>query len=195
MSISLDSQAQIETLATHYRAILQLIGENPEREGLLKTPQRVAKAMAFLTQGYSEDARSIIHSARFREQNTHGQSVIVKDIEFFSLCEHHMLPFWGIAHIAYVPNEYIVGLSKIPRLVNCFARRLQVQERLTTDIMHAIQDYLKPLGVGVVIKAQHMCMMMRGVEKKQSATVTTAYAGELRDNKERREEFLRLINH
>lgn len=189
------SSDRLDKLATHYREILELIGENPEREGLLKTPQRVAKAMAFLTRGYSEDAQSIIQSARFREQNTRGQSVIVKDIEFFSLCEHHMLPFWGVAHIAYVPNEYIVGLSKIPRLVNCFARRLQVQERLTTDIMHAIQDYLNPLGVGVVIKAQHMCMMMRGVEKKQSTTVTTAYAGELKDNKERREEFLRLIDH
>lgn len=188
------SDIEFDGLATHYRNILELIGENPKREGLVKTPQRVAKAISFLTKGYSEDAQEILHSARFREKNARGHSVIVKDIEFFSLCEHHMLPFWGVAHIYYIPDEYIVGLSKIPRLVNCFARRLQVQERLTTEIMQAILTHLKPLGVGVIIKAQHMCMMMRGVEKKQSVTITTAYEGEIKD-KQRQEEFRQLINH
>lgn len=188
------SDVKIDSLTTHYQQILELIGENPKREGLLKTPERVSKALTFLTKGYNEDAKAILHAARFQEKNTSGHSVIVKDIEFFSLCEHHMLPFWGVAHIAYIPDQYIVGLSKIPRLVNCFARRLQVQERLTTDIMQALQDHLSPLGVGVIIKAQHMCMMMRGVEKKQSVTITTAYVGEL-ENKQKREEFLNLIDH
>jgi GTP cyclohydrolase I len=175
-----------------YKKIIQLTGEDTEREGLLKTPERAAKAMQFLTQGYHQDAGKILTSALFKED--YSEMVVVKDIEMYSLCEHHLLPFYGKAHIAYIPDGYVVGLSKIPRLVDVFARRLQVQERLTHEILHAIDDTLKPLGVAVVIEAAHMCMMIRGVQKQHSVTTTSAFTGSFR-NLETRSEFLSLINH
>lgn len=175
-----------------YRKIIQLTGEDTEREGLLKTPERAAKAMQFLTQGYHQDAGHILNSALFKED--YSEMVVVKDIEMYSLCEHHLLPFYGKAHIAYIPDGYVVGLSKIPRLVDVFARRLQVQERLTHEILHAIDETLKPLGVAVVIEASHMCMMIRGVQKQHSVTTTSAFTGTFR-NIETRSEFLSLINH
>ena len=162
-------------LAFHYHSILELLGEDPNREGLLKTPDRVAKAMSFLTKGYQQDPEKILESAVFKED--YKQMVVVKDIDFFSMCEHHMLPFFGKAHIAYIPNQYVTGLSKIPRVVDVFARRLQIQERLTTQIKECIQNTLNPLGVMVVIEAQHMCMQMRGVEKQNSITVTSDFTG------------------
>ena len=165
----------IGKLREHYAAILGLLGEDPQREGLLKTPERVAKAMLFLTKGYAEDPLQIIRSAMFREE--YKQMVLVKDIELYSLCEHHMLPFYGKAHVAYIPNGRITGLSKIARVVECFARRLQVQERLTVQIRDCIQEALDPMGVAVVIEASHMCMRMRGVEKQESATTTSAFTG------------------
>ena len=177
-------------LSVSYKSIIDLIGEDANREGLLKTPERVAKAMQYITQGYEMDARSILNSAKFHE--SYSEMVIVKDIELYSLCEHHMLPFFGKAHVAYIPNGYITGLSKIARVVDCFARRLQVQERLTHQILDAIQEALNPLGVAVVIEAQHLCMMMRGVQIQNSVTTTSAFSGAFEKN-ETRSEFLRLI--
>ncbi len=179
-----------EELASCYHKVLGLLGEDPEREGLLKTPERVAKAMMFLTKGYRQDPEKILRSAVFKED--YKQMVVVKDIDFFSLCEHHMLPFFGKAHIAYIPNQYVTGLSKIPRVVDVFARRLQIQERLTTQIKECIQQTLNPLGVMVVIEAQHMCMQMRGVEKQNSITVTSDFTGIFSQAKTR-EEFMLLI--
>jgi len=174
-----------------YERILEEIGENPMREGLLKTPERAAKAMLFLTQGYQQDAEEVLTSAMFEE--SYDEMVIVKDIELYSLCEHHMLPFFGKAHIAYIPNGHIVGLSKLPRIVDIFARRLQVQERLTHEILTCINDTLKPQGVAVVIEAAHMCMMMRGVQKQNSVTTTSGFRGAF-ERIETRNEFLRLIS-
>ena len=185
--------ATVEALKEHYAAILRLLGEDPAREGLLKTPERVAKAMSFLTKGYDENPLEIIRSATFREE--YKQMVLVKDIELYSLCEHHMLPFYGKAHVAYIPNGYITGLSKIARVVECFARRLQVQERLTVQIRDCIQEALAPMGVAVVIEASHMCMQMRGIEKQQSATTTSAFTGIFLSDHRTREEFMTLISH
>ena len=179
-----------EELAKHYKATLSLIGENPEREGLLKTPERVAKAMQFLTHGYSIQPDEILKSAMFKEE--YRQMVLVKDIELYSLCEHHLLPFFGKAHVAYIPNGYITGLSKVARVVEAFSRRLQVQESLTTQIRDCIQTTLNPLGVAVVIEAQHMCMQMRGVQKQNSVTSTSAFTGAFL-RKATREEFIHLI--
>ena len=179
------------SLRDHFEIIIQQIGEDPEREGLVKTPERVAKALQFLTQGYNQDAEEILRSAMFQEE--YSEMVIVKDIELYSMCEHHMLPFFGKAHIAYIPNGRIVGLSKIPRVVDVFARRLQVQERLTHQLLHCLQDTLQPLGVAIVIEAAHMCMMMRGVQKQNSLTTTSAFTGEFQ-RVETRNEFLNLIN-
>ena len=178
------------SLTDNYRESLSLLGENPDREGLLKTPERVAKAMQYLTQGYHMDAKAILNSAKFNEEVS--EMVIVKDIELYSVCEHHMLPFYGKAHIAYIPNGWITGLSKLARVVDVYARRLQVQERLTTQILTAIKETLNPLGVAVVIEASHLCMMMRGVQKQNSATTTSAFWGEFERN-ETRSEFIRLI--
>lgn len=183
----------IEKLKSHYAEILRLLGEDPEREGLVKTPERVAKAWAYLTKGYGEDPIEILRSAIFREE--YKQMVLVKDIEIFSVCEHHMLPFVGKAHVAYIPNGYITGLSKIARVVECFARRLQVQERLTLQIRDSIQTALNPTGVAVVIEASHMCMQMRGIEKQQSATTTSAFTGIFLSDHRTREEFMTLISH
>lgn len=180
-----------DALAGHYKSIITLLGENPEREGLLKTPHRVAKAMQFLTDGYNQDPEEILRSAMFKEEG-YKQMVIVKDIDFFSLCEHHMLPFFGKAHVAYIPNKYITGLSKIPRVVDIFARRLQIQERMTLEIKECIQNTLNPLGVMVVIEAQHMCMQMRGVAKQNSLTTTSDFTGFFQQAKTR-EEFMNLI--
>lgn len=177
-------------LMEQFGDILKLIGEDPEREGLVKTPERAAKAMQFLTQGYEQNAEAILRSALFEEE--YSEMVLVKDIELYSLCEHHMLPFFGKAHIAYIPNGKIVGLSKLPRVVDVFARRLQVQERLTHEILNAIEANLNPLGAAVVIEARHMCMMMRGVQKQNSLTTTSAFVGEFRKS-ETRMEFLNLI--
>jgi len=179
-----------EKLQDKYHFILDELGENPEREGLLKTPERAAKAMQFLTQGYHIDPAEVLRSAMFKEE--YSEMVIVKDIEVYSLCEHHILPFFGKAHIAYIPNGHIVGLSKIPRVVDIFARRLQVQERLTHEILHCIHDTLQPLGVAVVIEARHMCMMIRGVQKQNSATTTSAFTGGF-EHIQTRNEFLNLI--
>ncbi|MCI1778895.1 MAG: GTP cyclohydrolase I FolE [Bacteroidales bacterium] len=178
-------------LAGHYKAVLELLGEDTKRDGLLKTPVRVAKAMQFLTQGYEEDPVAILSSALFKED--YRQIVLVKDIEIYSLCEHHMLPFYGKAHVAYIPNGYITGLSKIARVVDAFSRRLQVQERLTVQIRDCLQQTLNPLGVAVVIEAAHMCMQMRGVEKQNSVTTTSAFTGIFLKDIRTREEFLRLI--
>ena len=183
----------IAELAGHYAAILRLLGEKPSREGLLKTPERVAKAMAFMTKGYAEDPRAILHAAMFREE--YKQMVLVRDIEIYSLCEHHLLPFYGKAHVAYIPDGYITGLSKVARVAECFARRLQVQERLTVQIRDCIQEALHPLGVAVVIEASHMCMQMRGIEKQQSATTTSAFTGIFLSDHRTREEFMTLISH
>jgi GTP cyclohydrolase IA len=177
-------------LIQHYAASMQLLGEDITREGLQKTPERVAKAMQYITQGYQMDAREILNSAKFQEP--YNEMVIVKDIELYSLCEHHMLPFFGKAHVAYIPNGTITGLSKIARVVDCYARRLQVQERMTHQILDAIQETLDPLGVAVVIEAKHLCMMMRGVQKQNSVTTTSAFSGAFERN-ETRSEFLRLI--
>jgi GTP cyclohydrolase I len=181
----------IENLSNHYQDVLKQIGENPAREGLLKTPERVAKALLYLTHGYDLDAKEIMASAMFKED--YSQMVVVKDIEVYSMCEHHMLPFFGKAHIAYIPNGYVVGLSKIPRIVDVFARRLQVQERLTNEIRDCIQETLNPLGVGIVIECRHLCMSMRGVQKQNSVTTTSAFTGEFLKEKTRTE-FLNLIS-
>lgn len=184
------NQKQVEEIASYYPKILRAIGENPEREGLVKTPERVAKALQFLTHGYDVDAAEVLRSAMFEEE--YSQMVVVKDIEVYSMCEHHMLPFFGKAHIAYIPNGHIVGLSKIPRVVDAFARRLQVQERLTNEIRDCIQQTLKPAGVAVVMECKHMCMAMRGVQKQNSVTTTSAFTGAFQ-NDVTRSEFLRLI--
>src|SRR6188768_2622510 len=181
-----------EKLVKNYHDILGLLGENPQREGLLKTPERMAKAMQFLTQGYEQDANSIMNGAKFREDVS--EMVIVKDIELYSMCEHHLLPFFGKAHIAYIPNGHITGLSKLARVVDVYARRLQVQERLTTEILKAIKESLNPMGVAVVIEAKHLCMMMRGVQKQNSVTTTSAFDGEFLNNHITRNEFLKLIS-
>jgi GTP cyclohydrolase I len=178
-------------VAENVFSILESIGEDPSRQGLLKTPERVAKAYSFITQGYDQDARKILRSAMFDED--YSEMVLVKNIELYSLCEHHMLPFFGKAHIAYIPNGKIVGLSKIPRIVDVFARRLQVQERLTIEIRDAIQETLEPMGVAVVIEAQHLCMQMRGVNKQNSATTTSAFSGVFLEDMKTRKEFISLI--
>ena len=180
----------LDELAAHYHEVLKLIGEDPEREGLVKTPMRVAKAMQVLTRGYTMDAHKVLTDALFEEK--YNQRVIVKDIDFFSMCEHHMLPFYGKAHVAYIPNGYITGLSKIARVVDIFSHRLQVQERLTQQIKDCIQDTLKPMGVMVVVEAKHMCMQMRGVEKQNSITTTSAFSGAFEQAKTR-EEFMNLL--
>jgi GTP cyclohydrolase I len=183
------SSPELEQLV---RRQLELLGEDPERDGLLKTPERVAKSLGWLTRGYETDVRDVIGDALFEE--THESMVMVRDIELYSLCEHHMLPFFGKAHIAYIPNGRIVGLSKLPRIVEVYARRLQVQERLTEQIAQAIEDVLQPRGVGVVVEAVHLCMMMRGVEKQNSKTITSALRGEFRNCPMTRDEFLRLAH-
>jgi GTP cyclohydrolase IA len=180
-----------EGLTEQYKKSISLLGEDPEREGLLKTPERVAKAMQFLTQGYQQDANAILNSAKFHEDV--NEMVIVKDIELYSMCEHHMLPFYGKAHVAYIPNGWITGLSKIARVVDVYSRRLQVQERLTSQILESIKETLNPLGVAVVIEASHLCMMMRGVQKQNSVTTTSAFWGEFEKN-ETRSEFVKLIS-
>ncbi len=181
----------IEEIAGYYYKILKLLGEDPDREGLLKTPERVAKAFSFLTRGYHSEPEEILRSAIFKEE--YRQMVIVKDIDIYSMCEHHMLPFHGKAHVAYIPDGYITGLSKIARVVETYAARLQVQERLTTQIRNCIQENLKPLGVAVVIEAQHMCMQIRGVQKQNSVTTTSAFTGCFLSNMNTREEFMHLI--
>ncbi|MBR5853348.1 MAG: GTP cyclohydrolase I FolE [Alistipes sp.] len=185
------NQEKIDELMVHYREILRLLGEDPYREGLLKTPERVAKAMSFITKGYAQDPIAILRSAMFKEE--YQQMVLVKDIELFSVCEHHMLPFIGKAHVAYIPNGHITGLSKIARVVECFARRLQVQERLTVQIRDCIQQALNPIGVAVVIEASHTCMQMRGVEKQRSITTTSAFTGIFLSDPRTRDEFMQLI--
>lgn len=177
-------------LISNYRESIELLGEDPDREGLLKTPERVAKSMQYLTQGYQIDAKAILDSAKFHEDV--NEMVLVKDIELYSLCEHHMLPFYGKAHVAYIPNGVITGLSKIARVVDAFSRRLQVQERLTSQILNVINETLQPHGVAVVIEASHLCMMMRGVQKQNSVTTTSAFCGQFQKN-ETRSEFIRLI--
>ena len=185
-------ESGVEELAAHYHQILTLLGEDPEREGLLKTPLRVAKAMQVLTRGYQMDAHKVLTDALFRED--YSQMVIVKDIDFFSLCEHHMLPFYGKAHVAYIPNGYITGLSKIARVVDIYAHRLQVQERMTQQIKDCIQETLKPLGVMVVVEARHMCMQMRGIEKQNAITTTSDFSGAFNQAKTR-QEFMNLIHN
>ena len=180
-----------EGLMKNYKETLNLLGEDPEREGLQKTPERLAKAMQFLTQGYQQDANAILNSAKFHEEVS--EMIIVKDIELYSMCEHHMLPFYGKAHVAYIPNGWITGLSKIARVVDVYSRRLQVQERLTHQILNSIKETLNPLGVAVVIEASHLCMMMRGVQKQNSVTTTSAFWGEFEKN-ETRTEFVKLIS-
>jgi GTP cyclohydrolase I len=180
-----------EGLVKNYREVLGLLGEDVEREGLIKTPERMAKAMQFMTQGYHQDAVAILNSAKFHENVS--EMVIVKDIELYSMCEHHLLPFYGKAHIAYIPNGYITGLSKLGRVVDVFARRLQVQERLTTQILEAIKEALNPLGVAVIIEAKHLCMMVRGVQKQNSVTTTSAFDGQFQSTSTRME-FLQLVS-
>jgi GTP cyclohydrolase I len=185
------NKENIEELSSIYYKVLKLIGEDPDREGLKKTPVRVAKALYYLTNGYQQNPCNIINSAKFKED--YKQMVLVKDIDIYSMCEHHMLPFFGKAHVAYVPDGYITGLSKIARVVEAFSRRLQVQERLTTQIRNCIQDCLNPSGVAVVIEAQHLCMQIRGVQKQNSVTTTSAFTGIFLDNFQTREEFMHLI--
>jgi GTP cyclohydrolase IA len=181
-----------ESIADHMREILQTIGEDPQRDGLRHTPERFEKAFRFLTSGYQQDPEKLLNGAMFTV--CYDQMVLVKDIEFYSLCEHHLLPFFGKCHVAYIPDKKVVGLSKIPRLVNMFARRLQIQERLTNQIANAIQAKIAPLGVGVVIEGRHLCMVMRGVEKESSQTVTSSMLGSFKENPKTREEFLSLIH-
>ena len=189
-NFNIDTLPVIETMKEHFLEIIQLLGENTDREGLLKTPERASKAIKFLTKGYEMDPKQILKSAMFKEN--YNEMVIVKDIELYSLCEHHMLPFFGKAHIAYIPNGQIVGLSKIPRVVDVFSRRLQVQERLTEEILNCINDTLQPEGVAVVIEASHMCMMMRGVQKQNSTTTTSGFRGTFKE-RDTRNKFLKLI--
>lgn len=180
-----------EQLISNYHGIISALGEDVNREGLVKTPERIAKAMQFITQGYHQDAVEVLDSAKFHEDVS--EMIIVKDIELYSMCEHHMLPFYGKAHVAYIPNGYITGLSKIARVVDIYSRRLQVQERLTTQILNAIKTSLNPIGIGVVIEASHLCMMMRGVQKQNSVTTTSAFDGQFHSH-ETRAEFLQLIS-
>jgi GTP cyclohydrolase I len=189
-NFNIDTLPITEDIKINFSKIIGLLGENTDREGLEKTPLRAAKAMKFLTEGYEKDPTQILQSAMFSED--YNEMVIVKDIELYSLCEHHMLPFFGKAHIAYIPNGKIVGLSKIPRVVDVFSRRLQVQERMTEQILDCINETLKPIGVGVVIEASHMCMMMRGVQKQNSTTTTSGFRGSFKD-RDTRNEFLNLI--
>ena len=189
-NFNIDTLPITEEIKSNYREIIDLVGEDPAREGLVKTPERAAKAIKFLTGGYEEDPKQILQSAMFRED--YNEMVIVKDIELYSMCEHHVLPFFGKAHVAYIPNGHIVGLSKIPRVVDVFSRRLQVQERLTEQILDCINDTLSPKGVAVVIEASHMCMMMRGVQKQNSTTTTSGFRGAFKET-ETRNEFLKLI--
>ena len=182
---------KIAALTENYKSIINHLGEDPEREGLQKTPERIAKAMQFLTQGYNQDAEAVVRSAMFTEECS--EMVIVKDIEIYSMCEHHMLPFFGRAHVAYIPNGKIVGLSKIARVVDIYARRLQVQERLTQQVLHCLDNTLKPQGVAVVIEASHLCMMMRGVQKQNSVTTTSAFTGQFQ-TMQTRNEFINLIS-
>ena len=182
-------EEKVQKLMSHYKEILSLLGEDPEREGLLKTPERVAKAMLTLTRGYEVDPKEVLRAAKFKEE--YSQMVVVKDIDFFSMCEHHMLPFYGKVHVAYIPNGYITGLSKIARVVDIFSHRLQVQERMTLQIKECIQETLNPLGVMVVVEAKHMCMQMRGVEKQNSVTTTSDFTGAFKQAKTR-EEFMNL---
>lgn len=186
-------EAASDTVAAHMRRIIELLGEDPTREGLRRTPERYEKAMRFLTSGYSQDPAKLLNNAMFKV--CYDQMVVVKDIEMFSLCEHHLLPFFGRCHVAYIPNKRVVGLSKIPRLVNMFARRLQIQERLTSQIAKAIEECLQPQGVGVIVEARHLCMVMRGVEKQNSQAVTSAMLGVFRENQQTREEFLALVSN
>jgi len=190
MNPEIEFREGLDELASHYHSIIKLLGEDPEREGLEKTPMRVAKAMQILTRGYTQDPHKVLTDALFAEK--YDQMVIVKDIDFFSLCEHHMIPFYGKAHIAYIPNGYITGLSKVARVVDIYSHRLQVQERLTQQIKDCIQDTLKPLGVMVVIEAKHMCMQMRGVEKQNAITTTSDFSGAFNQAKTR-EEFMNLL--
>jgi GTP cyclohydrolase IA len=185
----MDKDQALELITQNYLSIISNIGEDTNREGLIKTPERAAKAIQFLTKGYDMDPVAVLQGALFREE--YNEMVLIKDIEVYSMCEHHMLPFFGKAHIAYIPNGWIVGLSKVPRIVDIFARRLQVQERLTLEIMECIQNTLRPQGVAVIIEAQHMCMMMRGVEKQNSSTTTSAFTGVFK-NEATRSEFLNL---
>ncbi len=185
------NEEAIKELSSMYYRILRLIGEDPDREGLKDTPERVSKALSYLMLGYNQDPREILASAMFKEE--YRQMVLVKDIDLYSMCEHHMLPFFGKAHVAYIPDGYITGLSKIARVVDAYSRRLQVQERLTTQIRNCIQETLKPMGVAVVIEAQHMCMQIRGIQKQNSVTTTSAFTGIFLDNPQTREEFVHLI--
>lgn len=186
------NEDKVSEIAKHYQSVIAAIGEDTQREGLLKTPERMAKAIQYLTHGYDLDASAILRSAMFKED--YNQMVVVKDIEIFSLCEHHLLPFIGKAHIAYIPKGHIVGLSKFPRVVDAFARRLQVQERLTTEILDCIENTLQPAGVAVVIECKHLCMAMRGVQKQNSVTTTSAFTGEFLKNDKTRAEFLNLLS-
>ena len=190
-NFNIETLEKTDNIKSNYENILNLVGENKDREGLLKTPERAAKAISFLTEGYDKDPHKILQSAMFEE--SYSEMVIVKDIELYSLCEHHLLPFFGKAHIAYIPNGHIVGLSKLPRVVDVFSRRLQVQERLTEQILDCINDTLSPKGVAVVIEASHMCMMMRGVQKQNSSTTTSGFRGAFKET-DTRNEFLNLIN-
>lgn len=192
MEFNVEYREGLDELAAHYKDVLGILGEDPDREGLQKTPMRVAKAMQTLTRGYHMDAHQVLRDAIFKED--YSQMVIVKDIDFFSMCEHHMLPFYGKAHVAYIPNGYITGLSKIARVVDIYSHRLQVQERMTLQIRQCIEETLKPLGVMVVVEAKHMCMQMRGVEKQGSITTTSEFSGAFNQAKTR-EEFMNLINH
>ena len=188
-----EKEPEARRIACHVREIIKLIGEDPNREGLRKTPERYEKALKFLTSGYHQNAENILNGATFSV--AYDEMVVVKDIEFFSLCEHHLLPFFGTMHVAYLPKDKVIGLSKIPRIVDMFARRLQLQERLTQEVATTIQDVVEPRGVGVICEARHFCMMMRGVEKQHSGTVTSAMLGAFRDGKETRDEFLSLVSH
>ena len=190
-NFNIETLKETDKIKSNYENILNLVGENKDREGLLKTPERAAKAISFLTEGYDKNPHKILKSAMFKE--SYSEMVIVKDIELYSLCEHHLLPFFGKAHIAYIPNGHIVGLSKLPRVVDVFSRRLQVQERLTEQILDCINDTLFPKGVAVVIEASHMCMMMRGVQKQNSSTTTSGFRGAFKET-DTRNEFLNLIN-
>ena len=189
--IDIQSKAPPASIASHIKEILKALGEDPERDGLLSTPERSEKALRYLTSGYSADVRQIVNGALFDVK--YDEVVIVRDIEFFSLCEHHLLPFFGKMHVAYLPDQKVIGLSKIPRLVDVFARRLQIQERLTQQVAETIQELVNPVGVGVICEARHFCMMMRGVEKQHSGAITSAMLGAFRDNKETRNELLSLV--
>lgn len=184
--------AATETIADHVRSIISLLGEDPNREGLRRTPERFEKAMRFLTSGYRQDPEKLLNGAMFKV--CYDEMVVVKDIEVYSMCEHHLLPFFGRCHVAYMPSKKVIGLSKIARLVNMYSRRLQIQERLTNQIAGAIQQWISPEGVGVIVEARHLCMVMRGVEKQRSSAITSAMLGVFRDNKETRDEFLALVS-